>query len=143
MIVALTGCIGSGKSFYLNKIKELYNYPIFDADHIAKDAYNDKNIIKKLDESFKCISDNKVDITLLKSKLNENNIKQLNLIIHPFVKEKILELKKHYPICFVEVALLYESNMEDLFDYVIAISINDKLRHQRLKKGITLLMNIW
>lgn len=134
MIVALTGCIGSGKSFYLNKIKELYNYPIFDADQIAKDAYNDKNIIKKLDESFKCISDNKVDITLLKSKLNENNIKQLNLIIHPFVKEKILELKKHYPICFVEVALLYESNMEDLFDYVIAISINDKLRHQRLKK---------
>ena len=42
MIVALTGCIGSGKSFYLNKIKEIYNYPIFDADKIAMTSQQNK-----------------------------------------------------------------------------------------------------
>ncbi|MDY2888775.1 MAG: dephospho-CoA kinase [Candidatus Caccosoma sp.] len=134
MIVALTGCIGSGKSFYLNKIKEIYNYPIFDADKIAKEAYNEKEIINKLKEEFNCVIDNKIDFTLLKSQLNENNITKLNAIIHPYVKEKIVEIRNNYPISFVEVALLYESHMENLFDLVIAISIDDKLRHKRLKK---------
>lgn len=134
MIVALTGCIGSGKSFYLNKIKEIYNYPIFDADKIAKEAYNEKEIMDKLKEEFNCVIDNKVDFTLLKSQLNENNINKLNAIIHPYVKKRIQKIKKEYPISFVEVALLYESHMEDLFDLVIAISIDDKLRHKRLKK---------
>lgn len=136
MIIAITGCIGSGKSYILNQINKLYNYDIFSADEIAKNSYEDKTIQNKLQLEFNCIINGKVDKDLLKKQLNESTIKKLNNIIHPYVRLKIEELKTKYSnkIAFIEVPLLFESKMEDLFDLSIAIYVDDKLRHLRLKQ---------
>ena len=78
--------------------------------------------------------DNKVNKELIKNKLNDENIKLLNGIIHPFVIDKIKEVKEKYKnsIAFIEVPLLFETNIEYLFDFTISISVNDSLRRKRL-----------
>ena len=135
MLVAITGTIGSGKTYILKQIHNLYNYDVFSADDFVKDSYHDENIKQELHKVFNCLVDGKVDKNIIKFKLNDENILKLNQIIHPFVIEKIKQLKITYQnsLAFIEVPLLYECNLETLFDKVIAISIDDKLRHQRLQ----------
>lgn len=135
MIIAITGCIGSGKTYILNKINELYGYDIFSADVIAKSSYDDENVKNKLHEVFKCVINGKVDKNLIKEKLNDTNIEVLNNIIHPYVKKQIKNIKSNYEnnIAFIEVPLLFESKMEDIFDASLVVSTNEKIRHLRLK----------
>ena len=136
MIVAITGCIGSGKSYILKQINLLHNIDVFSADEFTLQAYENEIIKQKLDKVFNCIKDGKVDKSIIKIKLNSNNINKLNAIIHPFVKDCILDIKNKYinDIAFIEVPLLFETNMETLFDATISIDIDDELRHKRLKK---------
>lgn len=135
MIIAITGCIGSGKSYILNKINSIYKIDVFSSDEFVLKAYDDENIKSKLNDVFSCVVNNKVDKTIIKSKLNNSNIDKLNEIIHPFVKKMILDVKRNYKdsIAFIEVPLLFETNMDILFDASIAIDVDDDLRHQRLK----------
>ena len=136
MIVAITGCIGSGKTFISNKINKLYGYDVFSSDEFVKLAYENIDIQNKLDKRFNCLIDNKIDKQIIKDKLDEDSIKDLNNIIHPFVINKIKEIKNTYlkSLTFVEVPLLFESNLAYLFDYTISISVEESLRHERLKK---------
>ena len=136
MIIAITGCIGSGKSYILNLIHQNYGYDTFSSDIIAKTAYEDEIIKAKLDEAFNCVINNKVDKQIIKDKLNEESIQLLNSIIHPYVKNKIIEIKAKYTnsISFVEVPLLFESKMENIFDKVLVISSNEDVRLKRLQK---------
>ena len=135
MIIAISGCIGSGKSYIANKIHEIYGYDVYSSDVFVLNAYEDENVKEKLANSFDCISNGKIDKSIIKSKLNDQSIKVLNSIIHPFVKEQILKVKEKYKdsLAFIEVPLLFETNMDALFDASLVISIEDKLRHQRLK----------
>lgn len=136
MIIAITGTIGSGKTYYLNKINEIYSCAIFSCDEFTLKAYEQKEIIKKLDENFSCLVNDKIDKSIIKSKLNENTIKLLNDIIHPFIIKSILNIKDKYKndIAFIEVPLLFECNMQDMFDASICISVNEQLRNKRLLK---------
>jgi len=135
MIIAITGCIGSGKTYILNKINELYGYDIFSADVIAKNSYDDEIVKNKLHKEFKCVINGKVDKNLIKEKLNDTNIEVLNNIIHPYVKKQIKNIKSNYEnnIAFIEVPLLFESKMEDIFDASLVVSTNEKIINLRLK----------
>ena len=135
MIIAITGCIGSGKSFYTSKINSIYNYDVFSADTFSKMAYDDERIKLKLNKAFNCVIDNKVNKELIKNKNAAVKFGRfVNGIIHPFVIDKIKEVKEKYKnsIAFIEVPLLFETNIEYLFDFTISISVNDSLRRKRL-----------
>lgn len=134
MIIGITGCIGSGKSYILDKIHNIYNYDIFSADKFVSMAYEDNFIKLKLDEVFHCMINEKIDKNIIKSQLNSDTIIILNKIIHPYVIDQINKVKKQYEnsIAFVEVPLLFETNLQYLFDYTISISIDDNLRLKRL-----------
>lgn len=135
MIIAITGCIGSGKTFYLNKINELYHFDIYSCDDMTRQAYQDKNIMEQLNKYFNCLVDNKIDKSIIKSNLNDRTIDILNSIIHPYIQKQILIIKEKYQnsYAFIEVPLLFETNMDVLFDKSIAISVFKPLRHKRLK----------
>ena len=133
MKIGITGQIGSGKSFILNRIKNFYHYPTISADDLVKDAYEDNIIKEKLDDNFHCLVNGKINKELLKKNLNDR-YDLLNSIIHPYVFEKIRNLDDKNTIYFVEVPLLYETGAERLFDKIIGIDIDDSLRHQRLKE---------
>lgn len=136
MIIAITGCIGSGKSYIANLINKHFGYDIFSSDEIAKSSYEDKVIKEKLHKAFNCVVNGKVDKNIIKEKINDHTISKLNSIIHPYVINEILSIKEKYKngIAFIEVPLLFESNMEDLFDKSLVISASDELRYERIKK---------
>lgn len=136
MIIAITGCIGSGKSYILNQIHVLHNIDVFSADEFTLKAYEDPSIKEKLSKEFNCVVDGKVDKSIIKQQLNNSNIEILNGIIHPFVKDCIINIKNKYfnSLAFIEVPLLFETNMDSLFDASLAIDIEDELRHKRLKE---------
>ena len=136
MIIAITGCIGSGKSYYLNQLHLLHNIDVFSADEFTLNAYEDASIKSKLNDVFNCVVNGKVEKSIIRNNLNDSNIKKLNEIIHPFVAKCIMEVKQKYEnsLAFIEVPLLFETKMESLFDASLVIDINDDLRHKRLKE---------
>ena len=136
MIIAITGCIGSGKSYIASLIQKHFGYDTFSSDNIAKESYDDEFVKSQLQEAFNCIVDGKVDKNIIKEQLNDQTISKLNSIIHPYVKSRILNIKQKYinDVAFVEVPLLFESKMEELFDKTLVIFAKDALRHKRIKK---------
>lgn len=135
MIIGITGCISSGKSFVLNLLKN-FGYEVYQTDNFTIDAYENDIIKTKLNEKFNCLKNNKIDKLILKKKINENidNLKTINNIIHPFIYEKVKSLNKKEKLIFVEIPLLFEANFDKICDVTITISIDDNLRLNLLRK---------
>lgn len=138
--VALVGNIASGKST-VEKILAERGYIVLDTDVVCHNLLSlYKNTII---EAFKLydIKNQSGDISrekLGKLVFGDKYLKRkLENIIHPLVKEYILDFfKKHKDekFVFVSVPLLFEAGMEDLFDKIIFIYSEDGLRLQRLLK---------
>ncbi len=137
--VAITGSIGSGKSSFCNILKES-GFPVISADDESKIILaNNKKVRSEIilifgEDSFKGEEINK---KYLAEKIFSNplNVVKVNSILHPYVIEKVdqllLDLLKTNEIAFVEAALIYEADMESLFDYVVLITADEKIRKER------------
>lgn len=124
--VALTGPSGVGKSTVLKYIKDK-GYDVYSADEIVKNLYKNATFAKYLGEKLGISFKNEVDKNVLKQYLSidKNNKKKLNEAVHPCVKNEIEKvLKENEKMIFIEVPLLYEAHLENLFDVVIAITSN-------------------
>ena len=134
--IGITGNIGTGKT-EVCKILESLGAPIIYADEIAKILTSSdesiKQVIRKLfgDEVYnpngtlnrKIISHLIFKDAKLKSKLEKIvHPKVINFIINKFNE---FQLSKNYKIVFVEAALIYESNVDKILDYVIVISSSE------------------
>ena len=145
--VAVTGNIGCGKSTFTKFLSE-EGFPVVYADDISKKILaNDKvvreQIIKALgSDSYNGDSVNKkyiADAIFSDSK----KLKKINLILHPKVREEIASMSEKLfsenDIVFVEAALIFESKIEKMYDYVVLITSDLKLRIKRAtqSKNIT------
>lgn len=129
--IAITGNIASGKSQAENYLKN--KYPVYDSDVIAHEVLYDLTGFYNYD----VFTDGKIDRKKLGNLVFNNPDAKLKLekIIHPKVKEKIIELfekHKNEKCIFISVPLLYEAGFENMFDYVIFISVEDELQLKRL-----------
>lgn len=136
--VAITGNIASGKS-QVEKILQGKGYLVFDADKIAHEILETSQELKKHFFQFDILENDRISRKKLGNLVfnNSNLLKELNDIIHPLVKNKILEIFKKYAnekYIFISIPLLFESNMQDLFDKIILVYCNDDLRLERLIK---------
>ena len=125
--VAIFGKIASGKSTVL-KCFEDANIPTLSADKVVAELYERKDVINNVNNAFG-LKGNSIDRDILRKHLAENpkDIKKINKIVHPLVKEETNKfLKENKGIVAVEVPLLYESKMDNLFDVIIAVDIDDK-----------------
>ncbi|MDD3593522.1 MAG: dephospho-CoA kinase [Candidatus Gastranaerophilales bacterium] len=140
--IALTGNIASGKSQIENFFSKA-NYPVLDTDMVCRELLeNDRLIISQAACLFK-----DYDIFLQKGKFDRKKISQLIFsdehlkkglegILHPKVREEILKFFKNNTdkdLAVVSVPLLFEAKMENLFDSIIFVSADEKIRLQRLK----------
>lgn len=131
MKVAVTGGIGAGKSEFMRAVKEL-GIRTYSADEINAELLRDKGYIEKLSEAFPlAVKDGKVDKSVLREEVfsDEKKRKTLNALAHPEIRRKIEEITGD---AVVEVPLLFESGMTDLFDRVIVVTAGEDVRINRI-----------
>ncbi len=144
--IAITGNIGSGKSSF-SKVIEEKGFTVLKADDISKEILSTDSVVKKtIIEEFGSESflNGKLNRQYLGEKVfsNSGNVLIINSILHPLVIKKIdkkmnEELKKKDKV-FVEAALIYEADMEEMFDYVVLISAYKEIRYKRKSDDLSL-----
>lgn len=131
MKVAVTGGIGAGKSEFMRAVKEL-GIRTYSADEINAELLRDKRYIEKLSAAFPlAVKDGKVDKAALREEVfsDDEKRKKLNALAHPEIRRKIEEITGD---AVVEVPLLFESGMTDLFDRVIVVTAGEDVRINRI-----------
>ena len=157
MVIGITGIAGSGKTT-LKKILEKYDYKVYDVDDFVKDIYKKRSYKKIREEIAKlfpeCTKVTPKRIFLNKKCIREiifNNQKKRKLleeIIHPIVIKKIKNIIKKTKggdkKIFIIVPLLYEANLEYLFDEVwlvyvpINIAVNRLVNRDKIDEELAL-----
>lgn len=141
--IGLTGGIASGKST-VSKILRQRGLPVVDADELARDAIlHGSEGYKQVVKTFGMDVLNK-DGTLDREALAEivftdkSQLEKLENIIHPIVREKTKSLKaslqkQGYKMAFYDVPLLFEKQMESLFDKIVVVYSRMDQQIERLK----------
>lgn len=126
--IAIVGNIASGKST-VEKIIESKGYKVYDTDKIAHEILATSDEIKAI---FGTNKRNEIAKTVF---TDPKKLKQLEAIIHPKVKETLLQIfETDIEIVFVSVPQLFEAGFENLFDKIIYITADESIRKERLIK---------
>jgi len=141
ILIGLTGGIGSGKSTVARIIEE--HYPVLYSDSIARDIMeNDEKVrgdIVRLFGVQAYRSDASLDRLWLAEVVFNDDAKlaKLNSIVHPPTLERLnAEAETHFAdgtrMVFVESAILFESGLESLFDYTLAVHVDPEIALHRI-----------
>lgn len=138
LIIGITGSIACGKSLVSNYLQEK-GYTIIDADKIGHMALENDEVKKQLVNKFgkSILKDNEVNRVNLGKLVFENNenLKELNNIIHPQIRKNIseqIQVHKNEKLVFVDVPLLFEAKFDDLVEKIIVVSLDEKIQLERL-----------
>lgn len=140
-VIGLTGGIGAGKSTVANIFKVL-GIPVFDSDSVAKNAYFDQEVKKKIIDllgSDIYVSGNEINKELISQKVFTDSflLSQLNQIIHPYVKNQfeIWEGKnKQHKYIIKESALIFEAGLNKEMYKIILVNAPIETRIKRVIK---------
>ena len=128
MIIGLTGGIGSGKSAAASFFMDL-GIGVLDADDVSRDALEINSpgyelFINAFGSSY-LDKNNLIDRAKLRSTIFSNKDKKLQLenIIHPIVKESILDFikKSQSPYTIIMVPLIFETNTAKNYSRILII----------------------
>ena len=143
LLIAITGGIGSGKTTFANFLAE-QSHPVIFADDISKELLaNDPDVKNEIVSEFgaKAYQGKKINKKLLADNIfsNPSKLKKINSILHPRVRKRIEFISKEYfetkDFVFVEAAIIYESKIEKMYDFVVLIVADEKLRMKRVSKS--------
>ena len=136
--IGLTGGIGSGKTTIANYLASL-GIPVYIADDAGKKVMQQQEIIKAIQQRFgsDIVEENQLNRDRLAAIVfnNPDQLKELNAIVHPAVREdykKWLEEHTDAPFLVYESAILFESGSYKDFDYVITITAPLEVRVSRV-----------
>ena len=149
-LIGLTGSIATGKSTVARMFKESGFY-VIDADELAHSVYRkgEKSYFRLIEVFGRGILDERGEMDRKKLGTlvikDRDKLKILEGIVHPEVerkREEIIEsIKKKNPDALViyDVPLLFEKNLEELFDCVIVVYTEPERQIKRLmeRDGIT------
>lgn len=141
-VIGLTGGIASGKST-ISKMFQEAKKNVIDCDVIARDLLNQGTIV--YDEIVDYFS---AEILLTNNDINRKKLAKivfgnkrkrdkLNAIVHPRVKEEVLQQIRYYKTkqtdyVVLDVPLLFESDFHELCDEVIVVYCNYEEQLSRL-----------
>lgn len=132
MKYALTGGIGSGKSYVCRKLRE-YGVEVFDCDTSAKRLMRScQSLQKRLSEAVgrDVFPDGRLDKAVLAQFLlaSEENNKVINSIVHPAVAENF----RCSGMQWMESAILFEADFQHNVDKVVCVSAPLEVRINRV-----------
>lgn len=146
-VIGITGGVGSGKSALLNYIARNYNCKIILADEVAHRVKEPgqpcyKKLIKLMSSDI-LNEDGTIHKGRMAAKIFESEelLEKVNKIIHPAVKEVILNEiadarnKKILDFLFLEAALLIEDGYLNIVDEMWYIYAREEVRRMRLKSS--------
>ena len=138
MNIGITGSIACGKSTVSDYLITK-GYTIIDADKLGHVALTSNDVKRKLAEKFgeNILENNEINREKLGKIVfgNDDNLKILNSIIHPKIKELILKLQEEHKdedLVFLDIALLYEANFVDLVEKVVVVYADEEVQLERL-----------
>lgn len=142
-IIGITGGIGSGKSVVLRLLGEEFGAYIVEADRLAHRLMEPGEIAyKRIIQEFgvDILDKNKnIDRVKLGSIVfnNEEKLNILNNIVHPAVKQTIIDMIEEQKKCntkffVIEAALLIQDGYKNICDEIWYIYCNKDLRISRL-----------
>lgn len=139
--IAITGGIGSGKTFVSNLLKER-GIPIYNSDDEAKrlmvsDEGIRRDLMALLGEDV--YQGDVLNKPLLASYLfaDAGNAARINAIVHPRVRadfSRWLSEHQDVEVAGLECAILYEAGFEDTVDKVVMVYAPESLRIERAMK---------
>lgn len=134
MRIALTGGIGTGKSFVCRRLEER-GIRVYDADAEAKRLMLTNSVLQRqLSELIGCeaVSDGRIAKKAIAEFLlaSADNKRRLNDVVHPFVASDFIGSGYRW----METAILYESgfNKRVDFGFVVSVSAPDEVRTERV-----------
>lgn len=138
---ALTGNIGSGKTT-VSKVFAVLGVPVYNADENARIFLFSEGMNKPLAEVFGNDIMDKQGLPdrmkLASLVFNDGDLlKKLNAIIHPVVMKDFGEWSGQYeshPYVLLESAIIFENELEKLFDRVILVTAPEEQRISRVMK---------
>ena len=136
--IAITGNIGSGKSWVCELWAQRLGIPVYNSDTAAKQMYFVPEVRKKLVERFGnsiYLSDTEIDRRYLADLVFHDETAQRDLegILYPalfFVFEQWMA-KQNAPYVLFESALVFEKRLEKQFDAIIMVSASEATRLRR------------
>ena len=140
-VIALTGGIGSGKTYVASIFYKLDGIPCFYSDSEAKKIMNDNNLVKNEIVSIlgpKAYVNNQLNTEFLRSKIfnSQNKLKKINELVHNQVKinfKKWLVLQSSKYV-LKETAILFEHNYDIDVDLSVLVIAPLKVRIERIIK---------
>ena len=144
MLVALTGCLGCGKSTVLKILREL-GVRTISADEIVHELLESKEVQEEIQRLFGpdvFLKDGKVDRKRLAQRIfsNQKEREKLEMLLHPLVFKRIrIEYEKEPGRLMVaEIPLLFETDTQNRFSKVITVYAPMEVAIKRLKsRGMT------
>lgn len=136
--IAITGNIGSGKSWVCELFKRHLGIPVYNSDDAAKRMYFVPEVREKLIRRFGA------DFYLSDTEINRSHI--ANLIFHDQTAQNDLEgilypalfvdferwiIEQTAPYVLFESALVFEKRLEQRFDSVVMVSASEVTRLRR------------
>ena len=136
--VAITGNIGSGKSWVCELFKQRLGIPVYNSDDAAKQMYFQPDVRKKLVTRFGDLiyrSDTEIDRKYLADLIFHDETAQRDLegILYPalFVDFEQWTAKQKGPYVLFESALIFEKRLEKQFDAIVMVSASERTRLRR------------
>ena len=136
--VAITGNIGSGKSWVCELFKQRLGIPVYNSDDAAKQMYFIPEVREKLVERFGdgfYLSDRELNRKHIADLIfnDENAQRDLEGILYPalFVDFERWMAEQHTPYVLFESALVFEKRLEKYFDAVVMVSASVETRLRR------------
>lgn len=139
VFVGLTGGVAAGKSAALAAFKDR-GAEIFSTDLAAHRALGLPEVRDRLSQRWgdEIVVDGELDRDRI-AKIVFGEPEELNWlesVLHPLVREQVAEwrsgLDPELELAVIEVPLLFESDMSDIFDATVAVVADDETRDQRL-----------
>ena len=137
--VAITGNIGSGKSWVCELFRQHLGIPVYNSDEAAKRMYFlpevRQQLMQRFGDSF-YLSDTELNRKLIAELIfsNEKAQRDLEGILYPalFVDFEQWMTKQDAPYVLFESALVFEKRLEKRFDAVVMVSASETTRLRRV-----------